>query len=310
MKSLFYTALIFLSSSHIFAQCKSGDCKNGKGIFDFGFATYEGEFKGGEPHGKGTMDYGNGEKIVGNFENGVEHGKAFLFKKNSVQEVEYNKGVIVQKAEVFVVGGNQLKIEGCLKGDCYNGYGEIKYSSGNVYKGNFLEGMRAGNGSFYFTSGNVLIGNFVNDNPISGEFIYAGEHVKFYGTFNEATQPKTGKYVYSNFNSTVEIVDGKITKIDNPVARRADSLAKVQKTGTPCSLCGGKGFTQPPPTTTTYNSTSFHGFTTETSASGKTVLRSNESTSTITKTWPSMPVSCSECDGKGKTYYFEKVYKR
>ena len=75
------TILLFLVSLSGFAQCLSGDCQNGFGKFNFGFAIYEGNFVSGKPNGQGTMDYGGGEKFVGNFKDGQEDGAGKLYKK-------------------------------------------------------------------------------------------------------------------------------------------------------------------------------------------------------------------------------------
>ena len=173
----FFLSSCFTTSA--FAQCVKGDCKNGKGSYDFGFAQYEGEFKNGKPDGVGTMDFGGGDKYVGEFKEGAEHGKGILFKQNKLQEVIYVNGKIVQQQSEFVIGGNALKVEGCIGGDCYNGYGEIKFGSGSMYKGNFVYGMREGNGTFYFASGNILEGQFKHDLPLNGKFNYANEGVSF-----------------------------------------------------------------------------------------------------------------------------------
>lgn len=302
------TILAFFFSScfttSVFAQCVKGDCKNGKGSYDFGFAQYEGEFKNGKPDGVGTMDFGGGDKYVGEFKEGAEHGKGILFKQNKLQEVIYVNGKIVQQQSEFVIGGNALKVEGCISGDCYNGYGEIKFGSGSMYKGNFVYGMREGNGTFYFASGNVLKGQFKRDLPLSGEFNYANEGVMFKGTFNDFGEPKTGTYTYPNFKSTVTVIDGQIKTIDNPVARRADSLAKVQREGVKCGYCSGKGMhagvasTQ---TTESYYSINY------VKSDGNTYSTSSGNVRSETKVVYSPPTSCSKCNGTGKTSGMEEI---
>ena len=56
------------------AQCKSGDCTTGKGVYDFGWCVYNGEFKNGKPDGHGTMKYDD-YTYTGPFSNGVEDGQ-------------------------------------------------------------------------------------------------------------------------------------------------------------------------------------------------------------------------------------------
>uniref|UniRef100_A0A8D2DS65 ALS2 C-terminal like n=1 Tax=Sciurus vulgaris TaxID=55149 RepID=A0A8D2DS65_SCIVU len=90
-------------------------------------ATYEGEWFRGRPHGKGTLKWPNGRNHVGNFCEGLEQG--------------FGIHLVPQAAED--------------KFDCYKchwqegsmcGYGICEYSSDEVYKGYFQDGLRHGFG--------------------------------------------------------------------------------------------------------------------------------------------------------------------
>jgi len=283
----------------LFSQCISGDCKNGVGTYDFGFATYQGEFKSDKPNGKGTMDYGNGEKFVGNFKDGQEDGDGVLYKNNTPKNVTYINGKLQIKTEQVVIGGNAPKVDGCVVGDCYNGYGEIVFPSGNILKGEFLYGERNGNCLYTFQSGNTLKGNFKENELLNGVFNYINEGTTFTGTFNENTEPKTGSYYYENNKATVEVIDGKITKVDNPVARAADSLAIEQSKGKMCLKCGGKGFCggeSRAVTTESYYSINY------VRSDGNTFGTSSGNVSRSTKMVSSPISECSECRGKGKVF--------
>lgn len=284
----------------MFSQCISGDCKNGFGKYDFGFAVYEGNFTAEKPNGNGTMDYGQGEKYVGNFKNGVEDGDGILYKNNTQKKVRYVNGKLQIKQEQIVIGGNAPKVDGCVQGDCYNGYGVIKFPSGNTLKGEFLFGQRNGKCSYIFQSGNSLVGNYKENQLIDGVFNYVNEATTFTGTFDENTEPKTGKYYYANFKSTVEVVNGKITNVDNPVARRADSLAVEQSKPRSCSKCGGKGFSGGEAravTTESYYSVNY------VKSDGNIYSTSSGNVSSSTKMVNSPISSCSACNGTGNEKY-------
>ncbi|RYZ92307.1 MAG: hypothetical protein EOP47_30475 [Sphingobacteriaceae bacterium] len=79
----FVSMLLFTHTA--FAQCKSGNCTNGKGVYDFGWCVYEGDFKNGKPDGKGSMKYDD-YTYDGEFKNGVEDGLGTLTYKNGKQE--------------------------------------------------------------------------------------------------------------------------------------------------------------------------------------------------------------------------------
>lgn len=224
------------------AQCLKGDCENGTGTFDFGYAVYSGSFKDGKPHGNGTMDYGNGEKFEGYFANGVEDGEGVLYKGGIARNVLYKKGKL--EVETKIVTGNAPKIEGCRSGSCYSGHGEMEYPSGNTYVGNFENGQREGQGKFRFVSGNTFTGTFDRDVPINGSFYYAKEGITFTGDVDVNCQPQTGDYYYPSTEATVTIQNGTITKIVNPRAERLKAemaQAEEAQKAFPCSRCNGTG---------------------------------------------------------------------
>lgn len=291
------TFILFVFTHTVFSQCLSGDCKNGFGKYDYGFAVYEGNFTAEKANGKGTIDYGNGEKFVGNFKNGSEDGDGILYKNNVAKNVKYVNGKIQIKNEVTIIGGNAPKVEGCIVGDCYNGYGEMIFDSGNTLKGEFLYGLRNGKCAYTLSGGNTLVGNYIKDDLVDGVSFYKNEGITFTGTFSNNSEPKTGKYYYAANKATVEIVNGKITKVDNPVAREAERLAAEQSEPRLCSKCGGKGFCggeMRAVTTENYYSINY----VHSDGSLADISFGNRSTSTKME---KSPISvCSACNGTGK----------
>jgi hypothetical protein len=301
MKRIFF---LFLVSINGFAQCLSGNCKDGFGKYDFGFAIYEGNFKAEKPNGQGTMDYGGGDKFVGNFTNGQEDGDGKLYKKNIPQDVTYINGKVKVRVVQKSIGANAPTIEDCLQGDCYNGFGKIKFPSGNVYEGNFLYGIREGQGKFVFASGNVLTATFKDNQPVQGSFFYANEDTTFHGSFNDDGTPKSGNYKYPANKATVTIVNGVITNIDNPVARAADEKAEEEKAGKPCSKCGGKGMCPGK----SYAQTTESYYTVNTyKSNGNLYSSSDGNVARKTTMVTSPPTSCSQCNGTGKVFGGDQI---
>ncbi len=241
---LLFTCCLFVVNGS--AQCLSGDCKNGQGRMDMGYAVYEGSFKNGEPEGTGTMDYGGGDKYTGGWHKGKEDGAGVLYKKGVAMSAFYNNGVLqtaARKAES--VGGNgdwKEKVPGCIAGDCYEGYGEITFPSGNNYKGGFKDGVKSGQGEMRFASGNILKGTFTANNPVTGTFWYADVKTLFCGSFNADGTPKDGTYTASGMDAIVDITNGRVTGERHP---RRDSInaiaAKHAREYGPCPYCEGKG---------------------------------------------------------------------
>ncbi|WP_456376081.1 hypothetical protein [Lutibacter sp.] len=112
--------LLVISTSFLFAQksnCKvlkevinneyTGKCKNGlasgMGIAK-GKYLYEGKFKKGLPHGKGTLKYSSSEFYIGEWKNGLEDGKGKLYYKiNGVDSVKvgiWEKGKYIGKKRI------------------------------------------------------------------------------------------------------------------------------------------------------------------------------------------------------------------
>ncbi|XP_004640832.2 ALS2 C-terminal-like protein isoform X2 [Octodon degus] len=90
-------------------------------------ATYEGEWRSGKPHGKGTLKWPDGRNHVGNFRWGLEHGFGIYLVPKATEDTF----------------------------DCYkchweegrmSGYGICEYGSVEVYKGYFQAGLRHGFG--------------------------------------------------------------------------------------------------------------------------------------------------------------------
>lgn len=235
----------FLSLSQFaVAQCLSGNCQNGSGRYNFGYAVYTGTFVNGLPDGIGTMDYGGGEKYTGAFSKGAENGKGLLYHKDGkAEEVSYSNGNLVLKQKIVIFGGPL--VEGCKTGDCRNGYGEAVFPSGNSYAGNFENGRMHGKGKFTFAVGNVFEGQMKENLPANGRFTYQREKVEFNGDFNPDGTPMSGVYHFIGSESSVTIADNVIVKVNNPLADALEAEAGKPSsiTYTKCPACNGKGIT-------------------------------------------------------------------
>ena len=173
MRNTLFITFLFCSifSIDALAQCVSGDCKNGRGIFIYpSGAKYIGEFKDGEIHGVGTCYYTDGSKYQGNWENRFPQGKGKkIYPDGSKWEGQWLKGKPTDGkgnviAEIFVSKGNEndgTDIQsGCLKGDCKNGEGIYAYADGSKYEGQFNGGNIEGKGIWYYPNGDKYIGEF------------------------------------------------------------------------------------------------------------------------------------------------------
>lgn len=88
---LCFLAICFFSNDS-FAQCVTGDCKNGKGVFKFSNgATYEGQFVDGMRHGDGTFHYPNGNVYNGTWAYRFPDGQGTMSYADGTEEKGYWK---------------------------------------------------------------------------------------------------------------------------------------------------------------------------------------------------------------------------
>ncbi len=194
---LFVFGVIFSFTAQ--AQCISGNCQNGTGIFVYpSGAKYVGQFKNGEIAGIGTCYYTDGSKYQGQWRNRFPEGRGIkTFADGTKWTGQWMKGQPVDENGVVVdfMAGKEIEDDGtsiqsgCIAGDCENGLGTFAYPDGSKYEGNFLEGAISGDGSFYFANGDYYEGAFVNGYAHGkGSMLYADGH-RVTGTWEE------GEYV-------------------------------------------------------------------------------------------------------------------
>jgi hypothetical protein len=181
---------------------------------------YEGEFSNGEPDGKGTLYYTNGES----------------------DQVEFKESVLISPA----TPNERAFKEGCISGDCENGWGTYvwnhnkfyKYEglwrnhvpykfgllflmNGEMYGGEFNEeGQFHGWGTYFTYPSNVQHGYF-EKGYFKPEVVY-----DYYGT------PKAG----IEFNAYTQH-----EKTKRFMETRARQIVVEKKQASPCHFCLGKG---------------------------------------------------------------------
>lgn len=288
-----FSFILFINAQ---GQCKTGDCKNGRGVMDFGYAVYTGSFKNGLPDGQGIMDYGDGEKYEGAFKNGKEDGQGTAYSKGVAKTVYYKNGTIVQRPSgPVVIGGSKYISENgeeCLSGNCVNGYSVMKFPSGNKYEGEFKDGRFHGKGKMTFASGNYIDATFKEHIPQDGTFHYNKENVTFKGTFTADARPLSGTYSYPAMESTVTIENGKITKVHTPIADKLEQeIKEANERMQPktCDKCNGKGISG--------YSRATYSFTSENFGTDRYLYGRYSTRTTQGQAFPDI---CTKCGGSGK----------
>lgn len=247
MQRLSYTIyfLLFLCVK-AYSQCKSGDCMNGTGIYDFGWCIYTGQFKNGKPEGKGIMKYDD-YSFDGNFSNGLEDGKGVIIYKNGKREVVYYSSGQRLKADEKIAAADWTPLEGqhdeCVSGNCITGFGTMQFPSGNKYIGSFVNRKRQGRGIFYFANGDKFEGTFSSDLREEGTYLFSNGYI-FKGRFlNEEFYNGTFS---SPSGSNVSMTNGKVVVPPAQVFSGIENKAAGCQHQVSCPYCYGKGIESKP----------------------------------------------------------------
>ena len=192
--------------------------------------TYEGKWLNNKRHGLGIVIWPNGNKYIGEQENGQLHGFGTYFSlaekkfKGDKYTGEYKNGKRHGKGTYLHANGNKYigeyrngkpnglgtyyylandKFKGFVHSGQYlngkrHGNGTFKYPNGDKYKGNYRNDKREGKGTYFHSNGNKYIGDFINGK-------YNG-----YGIFTF----KNGKKYIGQFKNDKYDGEGILYKID------------------------------------------------------------------------------------------------
>jgi hypothetical protein len=310
MAKLFCLIALLFSLQYAHGQCKSGDCTNGKGVYDFGWCVYNGEFKDGKPSGKGTMKYDD-YTYTGSFSNGVEDGQGVItYKTGKTEDVLYSNGVKQKTGPAKVAPGDYKEIKGtnagCINGDCETGFGTFKFPGGNVYTGSFVDEIRQGKGTMAFANGDVLEGNFRNNAIVTGTYKF-NNGCRFTGTWDSKGNMYDGMY-YNPVGTAVRLANGQVIPPE-PVYQLPANLPrgaiivygdlpgeKPCKNFEVCPDCGGRKVLSRP-IVTKYSYTVPGSYSIDSHGNRHTDYESVSSEHT--RSIPNYEV-CGKCKGKGK----------
>jgi hypothetical protein len=161
------------------AQLNNKRHGKGKATYDYG-NVFDGEWHEGERHGMGTQTYSDGDAYVGAWAHGRKHGAGTYTWKDGATYVgdwlnnkRHGDGKMTCSNSEMYNG-----VENSRRNDEYNGqwqHGKYHgrgvyshYTDNMTYSGDWVEGLRCGNGKITFTDGDVYTDTFFNDKAQGG----------------------------------------------------------------------------------------------------------------------------------------------
>ena len=104
-------------------------------------SNYEGDFQGGKRHGYGTMNFINGARYEGQWENDEPMGSGKLFKKDYVIEGIWNN---LENCHNCQIKGTYISFKGIIENNKMSGRASIQYENGSKYEGTLVKSLKEG----------------------------------------------------------------------------------------------------------------------------------------------------------------------
>lgn len=193
------TALLMMPH-FVLADCVKGDCVNGYGVFIYADgARYEGDFLAGKPHGRGILQFANGNKYLGHWDDSYRQGEGRLvFAEGHEYKGEFLRNAFHGYGVMTYANGDRY--EGQWAQDRPHGEGSYFFKNGQRYEGEFREGRFHGQGTMFYADGARLDCRWEQGVPLQGD---VKSRQEIAGAFDrncnlEFCQDGTGNYTYSD----------------------------------------------------------------------------------------------------------------
>jgi len=182
---------------------------HGTGEFKSGSFRYQGEFRNGRRHGKGTYVWANGDAYEGEFADDKPHGAGmYRFASGDRYEGEVNGGVIAGRGVYVSAQGDQF--EGTFVDGKPEGLGIYRFANGDRYEGQVAAGKPQGKGRYFARSGERVEATFADGSASGTGICYFANGDRYEGDFRAGALTGRGTYFYTGgVTYEGDIVDGR-----------------------------------------------------------------------------------------------------
>jgi len=179
IKGSVLTIALALAAANSSAQCISGNCFDGYGVYQDENYRYTGFFKNGFPNGQGTLYFASGNIYTGEFKDGKRNGQgSYYFAEDGARHIGYfldnrQQGPISEilsngkTTDEIYEDGEPVKPINAAKGTVYgnskNGYNVTLYDDGSQFVGYNKGSKHNGWGELTKYDGSVYTGEFKDD---------------------------------------------------------------------------------------------------------------------------------------------------
>eukprot|EP00026_Physarum_polycephalum_P003403 Phypoly_transcript_03414.p1 GENE.Phypoly_transcript_03414~~Phypoly_transcript_03414.p1 ORF type:complete len:520 (+),score=111.47 Phypoly_transcript_03414:218-1777(+) len=144
----------------------------GKYVYPDG-SVYEGEWRGGKAHGRGTLLYSTGDRYTGEWIATQKQGQGeFVYANGDVYKGEWKADRAHGYGVLMYSNGNRYT--GNWVDDKRHGFGVFE-SNGTRYEGEWANGRKEGKGSIVFPTGDIYTALWKNGVSMSGNYTFRAE---------------------------------------------------------------------------------------------------------------------------------------